>query len=1306
MDLSQRIIDHYTCAASVLGRERGGEDGEQPRQAGYSLLWFYRHPCRPYRLNALARAFLGDEAAASALHLAAPAPPLPEQHLLEGAHPLNPRQREAVARALDNPLSIVQGPPGTGKTETILNMASCMVASGATVAVVANNREALANIAEKVALCAEADPARCPNRHRLAAAFAPLGNMAARAAWNEAHPGEPAFSTGDDPEERKARWRADLGCGSWEPRIDAASFLSRHPFITSTVHSLKKCFRDGDSYQFDYVIMDEASQASTLLGLVAMTSARHLVLVGDDEQLAPVWAEDLEPEITRELERKRLVSLDGTPWALKDPESGEGMSILAAAERVLGPLGAPRTFLNEHYRCHPGIIGFCSEQVYGASGEALSIRTPGYDANQRMPVRVRWFEGNYCERMRLGGGRDGEVRTSKRNLKQIAVFMAEEWPELKRRIQADPQLTVCFLSPFNGQLRELGRAISADLGEGGSLALLGREEHAERDPLSAPEVPALTIHRAQGHEFDIVYLLPVEDGDWSWPWSQSRRLINVAVSRAKRELVVMASTCLMSERAQRALTGRTVPPGKGRGELLSPEERAQAEERQRYLKRLMDYVLDKMGAEPEGAFGFHRSRLRSIFDEVPALRAAAADTEEDSACEQALAAALADIDLQGRGLALARNVPLSACFTAKDLARNLTGTREAAAEKRRFVQSVGADIASHLDFVIHERESGRIVLAVEVDGAYHRALSTDPAARDTWAELARRRRRDALKDEVLADMGACPVPDNRAETWEFAREEDSSFILLRLATDGTCALETDALAAGADGAASAFVSIERLLDWQLAQQPARTYAITDQTTRKETTMSESGQPQPTITTVLKQLREEDALFNAITAAKANELLQAAGLIEKCGGHWRATGDGIKAGIVTEVHQRPDGTAYTNCHYPTTCLGTVRSVLARNIPSGARLVPERAKLTAKSFMSTMLKDLYKDFERCRERYEREEPNGVEYCRYLAINFSSTDGVQCDADYREEMTQLIYLLRYMFSYGFEYYLMYRDLIGLIQPDDGLSVISIGCGNGIDYWSLRRALGSRGRGNLPVSYTGFDVIDWSDRAFRLAASDRECIPSCEEHSPNRGYIWQDAGPFLRGRAREGRFEADVICFPKSILEIPKHPESWQALKEALGAIQGDEFYLAFSRPSNIADSPMFDYLGGEELRSVVAEALDAVRASGRYAVDEVDSPCACAADNDNHADVGREAMHWTTDKERDWHEHYPDYVRTELSEMHRNCRHWSDSGVCDVHGETLTRRSPYGELSCTGCDRVPPSVDKFYACYNIYRCKRVGA
>ncbi len=156
-------------------------DGDASTTQPWDIGWFYRDPlagngadpASGRNLNALCRAYLSDDGARARLAFGEADDGEVDAGMLEGRFSLNARQRLAVRRALDSDISLVQGPPGTGKTETILNMASCMLARGATVAVVSTNRDALANITKKVAGYAGASPhpqhglvhAR-PRRHR------------------------------------------------------------------------------------------------------------------------------------------------------------------------------------------------------------------------------------------------------------------------------------------------------------------------------------------------------------------------------------------------------------------------------------------------------------------------------------------------------------------------------------------------------------------------------------------------------------------------------------------------------------------------------------------------------------------------------------------------------------------------------------------------------------------------------------------------------------------------------------------------------------------------------------------------------------------------------------------------------------------------------------------------------------------------------------------------------------------------------------------------------------------------------------
>jgi superfamily I DNA and/or RNA helicase len=63
-------------------------------------------------------------------------------------------------------------------------------------------------------------------------------------------------------------------------------FIKDYPALLSTCHSLRDSIADG--YLLDYLIIDEASQVNLLLAGLAMSCARHVVVVGDQRQLPPI----------------------------------------------------------------------------------------------------------------------------------------------------------------------------------------------------------------------------------------------------------------------------------------------------------------------------------------------------------------------------------------------------------------------------------------------------------------------------------------------------------------------------------------------------------------------------------------------------------------------------------------------------------------------------------------------------------------------------------------------------------------------------------------------------------------------------------------------------------------------------------------------------------------------------------------------------------------------------------------------------------------------------------------------------------
>ena len=98
------------------------------------------------------------------------------------------------------------------------------------------------------------------------------------------------------------------------------------------------------------------------------------------------------------------------------------------------------------------------------------------------------------------------------------------------------------------------------------------------------------------------------------------------------------------------------------------------------------------------------------------------------------------------------------------------------------------------------------------------------------------------------------------------------------------------------------------------------------------------------------------------------------------------------------------------------------------------------ITIKNYISM----IYDDF---REYIDQ----NVNLCMLKTLNYQAGQ----KPDYSDIHIQQLYLLRYVFSYAFEYKSMFDTLFAREKFKDSIEVASIGCGNMIDYWGLVEAL-----------------------------------------------------------------------------------------------------------------------------------------------------------------------------------------------------------------------------------------------------------
>lgn len=270
---------------------------------------------------------------------------------------LNDAQRLAVARALAAaPLALILGPPGTGKTRTLAEVVRRAVAAGERVLVTAASNLAVDNLAERLVEAGEpvlrlGHPARVlpsVEAHTLDARLERTEEWKLARRWlRDAR-----------AQRRRARARFDRGALSHRARREALAearrlerdargqltgarkvLLARHPIVCATAAGADASLLGG--VRFDRVVLDEATQATDPIALVALAHAPNATLAGDPHQLPPTVID---------------------PGAARD---GLGTTFFERIDaRAEGPDDPVVTLLEVQHRMHEALMRFPSERTY------------------------------------------------------------------------------------------------------------------------------------------------------------------------------------------------------------------------------------------------------------------------------------------------------------------------------------------------------------------------------------------------------------------------------------------------------------------------------------------------------------------------------------------------------------------------------------------------------------------------------------------------------------------------------------------------------------------------------------------------------------------------------------------------------------------------------------------------------------------------------------------------------------------------------------------------------------------------------
>ena len=259
-----------------------------------------------------------------------------------------------------------------------------------------------------------------------------------------------------------------------------------------------------ESGLFDLVIVDEASQCSLAAVLPLAYRAKRLAVVGDPCQLNPIVS--LSDGLLQEIAIQ--TGFDNDDLRERGIHHKDG-SAYSAFEFAVRP--QPPVLLNEHYRCHPHIARWFNRTFY--KGE-LTVLTDVSDISQRDRA-IGWVDVE-GEAVRPASG------------SWLNQAEAEQTVTQLRSIIESGYKTVGVVTPFTAQARLIDRLAKRQLGQ---------------DFLGETNFVSGTAHRLQGGERDAIVLSSVLSPGMSKSgarWiEKEKNLLNVAVSRARRALIVL-----------------------------------------------------------------------------------------------------------------------------------------------------------------------------------------------------------------------------------------------------------------------------------------------------------------------------------------------------------------------------------------------------------------------------------------------------------------------------------------------------------------------------------------------------------------------------------------------------------------------------------------------------------------------------------------------------------------------------------------------------------------------------------------------
>lgn len=273
----------------------------------------------------------------------------------------------------------------------------------------------------------------------------------------------------------------------------------------------------------DTLIVDEAGQVSTEIGACSFALAKKAIVVGDENQIDPVWG--VEPPLDKSLAIQEGIIDNVFEFEIlkKYGITSSNSSIMKCSciSSNYSKYGEKGLFLSEHRRCFDDIIAYCNDLVY--KGKLQPLRGSG---NELLPkMGYHFIESKKSEKIGI---------SRKNNIEAVAIA---EWIlknerlifEYYSKVQEDKVLEI--VTPFKEQAKEISDVFDKKL------------------PLKLKNKIAVgTVHAFQGGERKVIIMSTTygsEDGCFFI--NNNKNIMNVAVSRAEDSFLVFGDINCLDE---------------------------------------------------------------------------------------------------------------------------------------------------------------------------------------------------------------------------------------------------------------------------------------------------------------------------------------------------------------------------------------------------------------------------------------------------------------------------------------------------------------------------------------------------------------------------------------------------------------------------------------------------------------------------------------------------------------------------------------------------------------------------------------